>query len=200
SLRSEAARASEAARRRTAGAVGISWGVVIAASLLALGLTILILRSIVVPLGGLTAAMKALTGGRTDIDLPPDGDDEIGQMSRTLAMFRDGLIERNRLSEEREQALKRLEIARDEATAANRILQVTFDHMAQGVAMFDGDGKLLAWNRQMRDLLNLPDDLLNEHTTQRQIIEFLTKRGDFGPGDYEKVLQSRLAQMDEPYF
>ena len=109
------------------------------ASLLALGLTILILRSIVVPLGGLTAAMKALTGGRTDIDLPPDGDDEIGQMSRTLAMFRDGLIERNRLSEEREQALKRLEIARDEATAANRILQVTFDHMAQGVAMFDGD-------------------------------------------------------------
>jgi signal transduction histidine kinase/DNA-binding response OmpR family regulator len=115
-------------------------------------------------------------------------------------MFRDGLIERNRLAEEREEAMKRLEIARDEATAANRILQVTFDHMSQGVAMFDRDGKLLAWNRQMRDLLNLPDDLLNEHTTQRQIIEFLTKRGDFGPGDYEKVLQSRLAQMDEPYF
>lgn len=197
-LRSEAARASEAARRRTAGAVGISWGVVIAASLLALGLTILILRSIVVPLGGLTAAMKALTGGRTDIDLPPDGDDEIGQMSRTLAMFRDGLIERNRLSEEREQALKRLEIARDEATAANRILQVTFDHMAQGVAMFDGDGKLLAWNRHMRDLLNLPEGLLSKGTTHRTLVEFLTKRGDFGKGDAEELIRSRLEHLDQP--
>jgi len=199
-LRNEAARASASARRRTAEAVGVSWTIVIAASVMALALTILILRSIVVPLGRLTESMLALTNGRTDVDIPIGGEGELGHMARTLAMFRDGLIERNRLAEEREEAMKRLEIARDEATAANRILQVTFDHMSQGVAMFDRDGKLLAWNRQMRDLLNLPDDLLNEHTTQRQIIEFLTKRGDFGPGDYEKVLQSRLAQMDEPYF
>ena len=199
-LRSEAARASASARRRTAEAVGVSWIIVVAASLMALALTILILRSIVVPLGRLTESMLALTNGRTDVDIPIGGHDELGHMARTLAMFREGLIERNRLAEEREEAMKRLEIARDEATAANRILQVTFDHMSQGVAMFDRDGKLLAWNRQMRDLLNLPDDLLNEHTTQRQIIEFLTRRGDFGPGDYEKVLRSRLARIDEPYF
>lgn len=199
-LRSEAARASASARRRTAEAVGVSWIIVVAASLMALALTILILRSIVVPLGRLTESMLALTNGRTDVDIPIGGHDELGHMARTLAMFREGLIERNRLAEEREEAIKRLEIARDEATAANRILQVTFDHMSQGVALFDRDGKLLAWNRQMRDLLNLPEDLLNEHTTQRQIIEFLTRRGDFGPGDYEKVLRSRLARIDEPYF
>src|SRR5690606_35025342 len=115
----------------------------------------------------------------------------------TLAMFRDGLIERNRLAEEREEAMKRLEIARDEATAASRILQITFDHMAQGVAMFDRDGRLLAWNRQMRDLLNLPDDLLNERTTQRDLVVFLTKRGDFGPGDHDALLRSRLERLDE---
>lgn len=199
-LRSEAARASQEARERTAEAVGISWGVVIAASLLALTLTILILRSIVVPLGRLTEAMQALTGGRTDITLPPGGDDELGQMSRTLAMFRDGLIERNRLSEEREQALKRLEVARDEATAASRILQVTFDHMAQGVAMFDGDGKLLAWNRQMRELLDLPDWLLSKNTNQRAFAEFLTKRGDFGPGDPEELIRARLERLDRQGF
>lgn len=89
-LRSEAARASAAARQRTADAVGISWGIVVSASLLALALTVLILRSIVVPLGSLTESMRALTSGRTDIDIPPGGQDELGHMARTLAMFREG--------------------------------------------------------------------------------------------------------------
>ena len=198
-LRSEAARASASARRRAAEAVGVSWAIVVAASLLALALTVLILRSIVVPLGRLTESMLALTNGRTDVDIPPGGQDELGHMARTLAMFRDGLIERNRLAEEREEAMRRLEIARDEATAASRILQITFDHMAQGVAMFDRDGRLLAWNRQMRDLLNLPDDLLNERTTQRDLVVFLTKRGDFGPGDHDALLRSRLERLDERF-
>ena len=198
-LRSEAARASETARQRTAGAVGVSWAIVLAAGLLALTLTILILRSIVVPLGRITDAMRALTGGRTDIDIPAGGHDELGQMARTLAMFRDGLIERNRLFEEREQAVKRLEIARDQATEANRILQVTFDHMAQGVTMFDGDGRLLAWNRQLPGLLNLPESLLNESTTCSGFIEFLTRRGDLGPGDPDEMLRERLEELDQPF-
>jgi len=198
-LRNEAARASEAARQRTAEAVGVSWAIVLAAGLLALALTILVLRSIVLPLGRITDAMQALTGGRTDIDIPAGGHDELGQMARTLAMFRDGLIERNRLAEEREQAVKRLEIARDQATEASRILQITFDHMAQGVTMFDGNGRLLAWNRQLPGLLNLPESFLNENTTCSGFIEFLTRRGDLGPGDPDEMVRERMEQLDQPF-
>jgi len=198
-LRQEAAAASEIARHRAAGAVAVSWTIVLAAGALALALTFLILRSIVTPLSGLTEAMRALTSGRTDIDIPRGGDDELGQMAHTLAMFRDGLIERNRLSEEREQALRRLEIARDEVTAANHILTITFDHMAQGVSMFDGNGRLLAWNRQFRELLDLPEDVINENTTTESFIRFLTQRGDLGPGDPDEMLRDRMKTLDQPF-
>jgi hypothetical protein len=115
----------------------VSWAIVIAATLFALALTILILRSIVLPLGRIGEAMAALTSGRTDVEISLNGHDELAAMARTLALFRASLVERNRLADEREQALQRLEAARDEVTAANQILQVTFDHMSQGVTMFD---------------------------------------------------------------
>ncbi|MGH6930016.1 MAG: PAS-domain containing protein, partial [Dongiaceae bacterium] len=187
------------AQARAAQAVRISWAIVIAAALLALALTVLILRSIVLPLGRIREAMSALTGGHTDVAISVTGHDELGAMARTLALFRDGLIERNRLADEREQALKRLEIARDQATAASRILQVTFDHMAQGVTMFDRTGKLVAWNRQFRDLLSLPDELLKDSVTFADFIRHLAVRGDFGPRDPEQQVQKRVASVAEPY-
>lgn len=198
-LRAEAARASEAAQLRSAKAVRVSWAIVVAAGLFALALTILILRSIVLPLGRIGQAMAALTSGRTDVEISLSGRDELAAMARTLALFRESLVARNRLADEREQALKRLEVARDEATAANQILQVTFNHMAQGVSMFDGDGRLVAWNQQFRHLLNLPDQLLTKTTTFADFIRHLAVRGDFGPGDTADLVRNRLASLGEPY-
>src|SRR5258706_3216040 len=85
-LREDAAQASEAAQSRAAQAVGVSWAIVVAASLLGLALTVLILRSIVPPLRRLAEAMRALTAGRTDIEIPPAGHDELGAMARTLSL------------------------------------------------------------------------------------------------------------------
>jgi signal transduction histidine kinase/CheY-like chemotaxis protein/HAMP domain-containing protein len=177
----------------------VSWAIVVAATLFALALTILILRSIVVPLGRIREAMAAITGGRTDVEIAQGGHDELGAMARTLALFRESLVERNRLADEREHALRRLEVARDEATAANQILQVTFDHMAQGVTMFDGAGKLVAWNQQFRDLLDLPDKLLSKTATFTDFIRHLAARGDFGPGNTEQQVRKRIGSLDKPY-
>jgi signal transduction histidine kinase/DNA-binding response OmpR family regulator len=199
-LRDEAARASVTAQLRSAQAVRVSWAIVVAAALFALALTVLILRSIVLPLGRIGEAMAALTRGRTDVELSLTGHDELAAMARTLALFRESLIERNRLADEREQALKRLEAARDEVAAANQILRVTFDHMAQGVTMFDGAGMLVAWNQQFRDLLDLPDALLSKTTTFADFIRCLAQRGDFGSGDPEQQVRKRLASLDQPYW
>lgn len=198
-LRAEAARASEAAQLRSAQAVRVSWAIVVAAGLFALALTVLILRSIVLPLGRIGQAMAALTSGRTDVEISMSGRDELAAMARTLALFRESLVERNRLADEREQALKRLEAARDDVAAANQILQVTFNHMAQGVSMFDGDAKLVAWNEQFKTLLELPDSLLTATTTFADFVRYLAVRGDFGPSDAEDQVRRRLASLGEPY-
>jgi len=123
----------------------------------------------------------------------------MGAIARTLALFREGLIERNRLAIEREQAIASLEVARDQATKANRVLQATFDHMVQGVTMFDRDHKLVAWNKQFSVLLALPSELLSRETTYAEFIRYLAKRGDFGSGNPDHHLDKRLAILDQPF-
>ena len=54
-------------------------------------LTLLVLRSIAVPLRQLVVAMNGLNAGDLDVTIPPAGPDEIGAMAHTLAAFRDTL-------------------------------------------------------------------------------------------------------------
>jgi signal transduction histidine kinase/CheY-like chemotaxis protein len=198
-LKDEAAEASAQAQRQSIRAVRLSWIILISTGLFGVGLTILVLRSIVTPLRSIGEAISALTSGRTEIEIPVGEQHEIGAIARTLALFREGLIERNRLAGEREQAMVRLEEARDQATEANRALRATFDNMAQGVTMFDGDHILVAWNRQFRDLLDVPPELLDKNTSYADFIRYLAERGDLGPGRTDDHLQRRLATLDRPY-
>src|SRR5262249_57848959 len=89
-LRDEAASASETAQRESARAVRMSWIILATAGLCALALTVLIFRSIAMPLRRIGEAIGALTSGQTDIDVPEAGEHEIGAIARTLALFQRG--------------------------------------------------------------------------------------------------------------
>ena len=55
-------------------------------------------RSITRPLEGLAGAMKRLAAGDTSAAIPATrSQDEIGAMARTVIVFRDNMIERERL-------------------------------------------------------------------------------------------------------
>jgi methyl-accepting chemotaxis protein len=61
--------------------------------------------SIVGPLRRLSKAMRELADGRNDIEVPgTDGRDEIGEMARTVLVFRDNAVERARLAHEQRDA------------------------------------------------------------------------------------------------
>jgi methyl-accepting chemotaxis protein len=71
----------------------------IASVLIGLICSWLIGRSITGPLGGLVAVMKRLADGDTSARIPAtDARHEIGAMARTVIVFRDNMIERERLS------------------------------------------------------------------------------------------------------
>jgi len=75
-------------------------------------------RSITRPLNGLTGAMTRLADGDTSVSIPTkQAEDELGAMARTVVVFRDTMIERERLAAGEASANRQRE-ARAEAIAA----------------------------------------------------------------------------------
>jgi signal transduction histidine kinase len=92
-LTGEAISAREVVVAEAAAASRLSQIVVAAAVLVGAFLTLLVLRSIVVPLRRLVAAMDGLNAANVDVPIPVAGPDEIGAVARTLSRFRDTLKE-----------------------------------------------------------------------------------------------------------
>ena len=72
--------------------------------------------------------------------------------------------------------------AKDSASAGREaaLLRATLENMAQGVAMYDGDHKLVTWNELFRQYLEMPDEFLGTDRTFSDYIRYIGARGEFG--------------------
>jgi signal transduction histidine kinase len=143
-------------------------------------------RNIVARLTRLSGAMIEIASGARQTVVPASGSDEVAAMGRAVEVFRRNAIELDELLAERAEAAQRLERLVEERTAelAQRQaeLRVTFDNMADGVVMFDGELRLAAWNRNFQEMLDLPDAFLAEPRTYPDYIRYLAEHGEFGVG------------------
>ncbi|HEX9461932.1 MAG TPA: PAS-domain containing protein [Alphaproteobacteria bacterium] len=160
-------------------------------------------RNIVARLTGLSKAMNAIAGGARDVAIPRTGSDEVAAMGEAVEVFRRNAVDLDALLVERAQAAARLERLVEERTAelASReaALRVMFDSMSQGVAMFDGERKLVAWNRRFGDLFPLPEGLRRGVTRFDDFIRFLAESREFGTGNVEEIVRERVAAADQAY-
>jgi signal transduction histidine kinase/DNA-binding response OmpR family regulator len=114
--------------------------------------------------------------------MPVDRQDEIGGLARTIARGR----------EHHEKV-----ITDQLAALSNREteLRATFDNMEQGVAMYDADYKLATWNRQFRELLDLPDSFFEKGHTFVDYLRYVGERGEFGNVNLDAAIAQRLARL-----
>ena len=131
-LTGEAFAARQQAVAEAAAATRLSQFVVAAAVLVGALLTFLVLRSIVVPLRRLDAAMAGLNTGNVDVAIPAAGPDEIGAVARTLARFRVTLVEQNR--RERELRVAHEELKATQASLIHAEKMASLGQLTAGIA------------------------------------------------------------------
>ncbi len=75
------------------------------------------------------------------------------------------------------------------------------DFLDQGVSVFDGQLRLILFNRMFIELLEFPAELAVLGTPFEAFIRFNALRGEYGPGDVEEQVSKRveLARKSEPH-
>ena len=67
-------------------------------------------------------------------------------------------------------------------------LEATFEHVHQGVAVFERDGRLATWNARHRELHGYPAELYRRGTHLGDFLRYdLARGGDFGPAASERM-------------
>jgi diguanylate cyclase (GGDEF)-like protein len=74
-----------------------------------------------------------------------------------------------------------------------RLLEAVIDNFPGGILLFDKDLKLVLCNEQQKALLQYPEELFaSGNPSLEQIFRFNASRGEYGPGDAEAHVQTRL--------
>ncbi|HYM30986.1 MAG TPA: response regulator [Candidatus Cybelea sp.] len=193
SLEREAVEKRDRAIAQAQRAVEISIIVGVAAFLAAVGLTTLIVRSISAPLRKLEVAIAAITAGDLSVPIPIVGPTEIGAMTSALSMLRDGLIERRRLSEERERA-------EAETRKAQALLSEAIETLSEGFVIYDADDRLVVCNSRYRDMYAAANIKLEPGMSYETVVAAAVDAGLIATGNqsHSDWIAARLARHRNP--
>ncbi len=145
-------------------------------------------RNLITRLTAMSGSMLAIAGGRLDASIPAAGADEIGDMGKALAVFRDTAIEvkETNLREIREARLRLVD---------------AIESISEGFSLFDSEDRLVVSNTRYWELFS-PDaeDAAEPGTPFETIIRKAAEKGyiEGAEGRIDEWLSERLARHRDP--
>ena len=74
-----------------------------------------------------------------------------------------------------------------------QLFQTIIDNLPSGVSLMDKDLRLVAWNTQIKGLLDFPDELFAPDAPDlARLLRYNAQRGEYGPGDPEDLVEAGL--------
>ena len=83
--------------------------------------------------------------------------------------------------------------AENEVQERERVLRKVLENVNSGILMIDADLKVEAVNQKMIELFQTPDGLVEPGKSLIPNIRYRAKRGDFGEGDLNQIVEERIA-------
>jgi diguanylate cyclase (GGDEF)-like protein/PAS domain S-box-containing protein len=149
------------------GAVGI---------LLSILVTLLVSRSIVQPIRYVTRAMQQVSADEFDLGVTyMDRADEVGQMVRAIATYRDNL------------------------QVQNLRFDAALNNMPHGLAMFDAEQRLVVANKRYAEIYGLTADEVKPGTPLHEIMDVRLRRGVYVEATSMDDVRERLAETSVPW-
>jgi diguanylate cyclase (GGDEF)-like protein len=125
---------------------------------------VILLGRILARLEGVGSALLRLARNDTSVDIPGlAAQDEVGQLARSVAVFKAKSIE--------------LLQKKGEAERLNLQLDAAINNMPLGLSMFDAQGRLLVCNRTYAQMFDLPHALTRPGTLHAALWEHRIRRG-----------------------
>lgn len=133
-----------------------------------------------------SALLGLAQGKKSQIHLPVDRKDEIGDLSRSYQIFEKHLID--------------LALMNEKFFKQNQMMQTILDTMRDGLSVFDTELKLVSWNQKYSEIIGLEEKNLKkgmalshiEEILQQKRVKNISTRGQ--NLDFEKITTRRLYQ------
>ena len=199
-----AMRAGEIAQARNRVDRTLLWATGLAC-IFGLALALVVGLSITRPIGRLAHAMRVVSDGTLDYDVPDTRRrDEIGAMARALRIFRDNMLRGRELAAAHERREAEIEAARQRAQAeaalsgvrerANRELRVqavrfdaALNNMSQVLCMFDSEDHLIVGKERLACAFGLDADLIAPDMTLASMQVLLQSASKLQAEDARKI-------------
>jgi PAS domain S-box-containing protein len=119
----------------------------------------------------------------------PGGQPTVYRLMKFPVRDRDGVITGvgTAMTDITEQKQAERELARQ-----REILETTLETMDQGITMFDENLDVITCNSKFMELLQFPKERFPPGTNLKEFFRYNAERGEYGPGDIEEQVQSRL--------